>query len=112
MRKQITAAGNLPFQGIAQRAGIDCNQQQIADAGKVLGRGRPDLRGGGEMDEAIAGIERRAAEHAGTLGLAPNLSLTDLVDGPHHGSPGMFDVFEMIATATVRWPARPDTGPT
>src|SRR5262245_60302569 len=86
MRKHIAVARNLPFQCGAERIGIDRDQQQIFDAGKMLGRGRPDLRGGGEMDEAVAGIDVSAAEHTRTFRFAPKRLVTDLIDAGRHGS--------------------------
>ena len=59
MWKQRAAARGLPFQPLAQAGGIDRDQQQIALAGEVLGGGLVGLFGGGEMDEAVAEIDRR-----------------------------------------------------
>src|SRR2546423_1450536 len=87
MRKQITAARSLPSQRFAERVRVDRDQQQILDAGEILGRGRADLRGGGEMDEAVAHIDRRTAEHTLTLGLTPKCVLADLVNGRHGAAP-------------------------
>src|SRR5262245_17383145 len=98
MRKQITAARKLPFQRIAQRIGVDRNQLQILSPGKMLRRGLADLRGGGEMDEAVARIDGSAAEHAGTLRLAPKHVWADLVDSRRHGAPdsaARFDLSEI-----------------
>ena len=39
------------------------------------------LRGGGEMDEAVRAVDRRAGEYAGALGLAPERPRANLVDG-------------------------------
>src|SRR5262249_42170434 len=98
MRKQITVARKLPFQRIAQRIGIDRNQHQIVSPRKILRRGRADLRGGGEMDEAVAGIDGSAAEHAGMPRLVPKYIFADLVNRRRHGAPDSaagFDVSEI-----------------
>src|SRR5438105_4119009 len=63
MRKQFASARNLPSQRFGERVRVDRDQQQILDAGEILGRGRADLRGGGEMDEAVTHIDRRTSEH-------------------------------------------------
>ena len=65
MRKQRAAARRLPFQLVAKRVGIDRDQHQIALAGKPFRRGFGSLLGGGEMDEAVFRIDRRAAIDAG-----------------------------------------------
>src|SRR5215510_1677951 len=89
MRKQITAARRLPFQRIAERIGVDRNQHQILSPGKIPRRGLADLSGGGEMDEAVARIDGSAAEHAGTLRLAPKHVCADLVDSRRHSAPDL-----------------------
>src|SRR5467141_402003 len=68
MRKQFAAARNLPPQRFAERARVDRDQQQILEAGKIFGRCRADR---GEMDEAVARIDGRTAEHTLTFGLTP-----------------------------------------
>jgi hypothetical protein len=86
MRKDIAVARNLPLQRDAEHIGIDRDQQQIFDAGKMLGRSRADLRGGREMDEAVAGIDASAAEHTRTFRLPPKRLVADLIDAGRHGS--------------------------
>jgi hypothetical protein len=87
MRKQITVARKLPFQRIAQRISVDRDQHQIVSPRKILRRGHADLRGGGEMDEAVAHIDGSAAEHAGMLRLVPKYIFADLVNRRRHGAP-------------------------
>src|SRR5205823_529189 len=86
MRKDIAVARTLPFQRSAERIGIDRDQQQISDAGKMLGCGRTQLRGGGEMDEAVAPIDTGTAEHARTFRLPPKRLVADLIDARRHCS--------------------------
>ena len=71
MRKQRAAARRLPFQPRAEAGGIDVQQHEIALAGEMLGRGFGRLLGGGEMDEAVLHVDRRATEDAVALGFAP-----------------------------------------
>src|SRR5262245_27729218 len=98
MRKQLAAARNLPFERIAQRIGVDRDQQETANTEKMLGCGGAHLAGRGEMDEAVAYIDRRTAEHAGTFRLPPKLSLADLVDHFRHSSAG--SMYESVTTPT------------
>ena len=46
MGKQRPAARGLPFQFVAEQGGIDADEQQIALAGEMPGRGLGRLRGG------------------------------------------------------------------
>src|SRR5262249_19222318 len=71
MRKQITAARDLPFQRIAQRICVNRDQHQILCPGKIPRCGVADLRGGREVNDAVARIDGRTAEYAGTLRLVP-----------------------------------------
>jgi len=77
----LSTAGNLVFQGIAQAGAVDGDQQKVCLAGKMLCRGFPNLRCRGEMDEAVGDVHRRTGERAGLLGLPPQCSRADLVDG-------------------------------
>src|SRR2546423_14032300 len=87
MRKQFAAARNLPSQRLAERVRVDRHQQQVLEAGKILGGGRADLRGRGEMDEAVAQVDRRTVEHILPLGVTPKRLRADLVDGRHGAAP-------------------------
>src|SRR3984893_1278548 len=87
MRKQITAARGLPFQLIAERVCVDRDQHQILSPGKIPRCGVADLRGGREVNEAVARIDGRTAEYASTLRLAPERVWANFVDGPRHGAP-------------------------
>ena len=60
MREQVTAAGRLPFEGLAQPLRIDGDEQQILLPGVIFGEGARDLVSRRQMDEAIAEIVARA----------------------------------------------------
>jgi hypothetical protein len=51
VRKERTSARRLPFQVVAELAGIDTRQQQVALTGEMLRGGFNDLRGGGKMEK-------------------------------------------------------------
>src|SRR5262249_47975893 len=107
MRKQITAARDLPFQRIAERVCVDRDQHQILSPGKISHCGLADLRGGREVDEAVARIAGRTAEYASTLRLAPKHIWANLVDGPRHGAPdsaARLDIPEINPVRKVRRP--------
>ncbi len=84
MRKQRAAARGLPFQGRAEAVGGEGDQQQVGLPGEMLRGGLADLTGGGEVDEAVGEIDRRAGEDACRLCCAPGRLRNDLVDA-HHG---------------------------
>src|SRR5262249_19449300 len=69
----------------------------------MLGRGRADLHGGREMDEAVKGVDGRAAEHTGMLSLPPKHVLADFVDGRHAASDFLatLEVSEVIDRKTM-----------
>jgi len=83
MRKQRAAARRLPFQLVAERVGVDRDQHQVALPGKPFRRGFGSLLGGGEMDEAVLMVSRRAAIAAFAFGFAPFGSGADFVDRVH-----------------------------
>ena len=64
MRKQLAAARAFPFQGRAQRLGIDRNQEQPRLPREMLGDGPRHLGRGGKMDEAVALVVGTAAKGA------------------------------------------------
>src|SRR5262249_10116812 len=87
------------------------NQHQILSPGKIRRRGLADLRGGGEMDEAVARVDGSAAEYAGTLRLAPKHVCADLVDSRRHGAPDLaarFDVSELDPARQSACPVNSD----
>ncbi len=84
VRKQFAVARGLPAQRVAERIGIDLDQEQTGLAKEMLAGRLGDLRRGGEMDEAVAQVVGAAAIHTLTLGLAPGRSGRDFVD-PAHG---------------------------
>src|SRR5207248_11587250 len=62
MRKQLVIARELAAQGVAERIGIDRDQEQPGLAEVMLSRGLRHLSRGGEMNEPVAGVIRAAAE--------------------------------------------------
>src|SRR4051794_12849415 len=83
MRKQFVVARALPAQRLAERIGIDRDQEQAGLAEEMFSRGLGDLGCGGEMNKAVARIIGAAAVDALPLGLAPGRSGTDFVDRAH-----------------------------
>ena len=68
---------------IAERTGIDLDQEQTGLTEKKLPRGFGQLGRGREMDEAIARNVSAAAIEAEPFGLAPGGGGADFVDGAH-----------------------------
>jgi len=64
-----------------KHGGVHRQQQQVLLAGKMARRRLGDLRGSGEMDEAVRMVDRRADEDASPFGVAPKGAVADLVDG-------------------------------
>ncbi len=62
MRKQRTAARRFPFQLVAKCGCIDGHQHEVALPREMPGCRFRDLRGGREMDVAVAQVDRRPAE--------------------------------------------------
>ena len=87
MREQRAAARGLPFQLAAELGGIDAQQQEVALAGEMLGRGFGRLRRAGEMDEAVVPIDGRAAEHAACARLGATMPRADFVKLVQHARP-------------------------
>ena len=79
--------GLFDFKRIAQRCGIRFDHQQVRYAGAMLGRTGPHLRGGREMQEAVARIVGAAGIGAGGLGFAPVGRANQRVDEGFHGAP-------------------------
>src|SRR5690606_36592318 len=86
MREEITAAGGLELQRLAESRAIDGEQHQVLDAGKMQPCGLAGLGGGGEMDVAILQIDRRAVEDASFPRGLPQSCRNDLVDDIGHGA--------------------------
>src|SRR5215216_4159878 len=84
MREQSSAARRFPSQPVAQPAGVDRHQNEIAFAGEVLRRRFGNLGCGGKMNEAVATIGRASAEGADAFRLAPQNSRANLVDRGGH----------------------------
>src|SRR5437868_11499408 len=89
MREQFVVARGLPAQGIAERIGVDRDQEQAGLAEIMLPRGLGDLGRRGEMNEAVAQIVRAAPIDALPFGLAPGRGGSDFIDGRRHGVPGL-----------------------
>ncbi len=64
MREQVAAARGFVAQGLAQPVALDGDEEQVVLPGEVAGGGLGHLRGGGEMDEPVRDIHRRAGEAA------------------------------------------------
>ena len=60
VRKELVPARDLPLQIIAKRVGLDRKQHEVVFTSKMLGRRFGRLRGGGEMQEALVSMLRRA----------------------------------------------------
>src|SRR6204780_506297 len=83
MREKIAAARFFPLQGRAQRVAVNRDKHQAGLFRKMPCRGFRDLRGGREMDEAVAGIDGRSAIKPGRLGIAPCGLFADFVNRRH-----------------------------
>ncbi len=86
MREQLVIARRLEAQRIAQRVGIDRDQEQAGLAGIMLPRRLGHLRRQREMNEAVARIVGAAPVHALPFGLAPGRSGTNFVDPAHRSN--------------------------
>src|SRR5687768_3067400 len=71
VRKKCAAARDLPFQRIAESGAVDGKQDEIVFAAKMFGQRSRQLLACREVDETIAQIVRRAAEHTGALKRSP-----------------------------------------
>src|SRR5437588_11468191 len=78
MRKQLAAARGLMAQCGPKHGGVHRQQQQVLLAGKMARRRLGDLRGSGEMDEAVRMVDRRADEDASPFSVAPKGAGADL----------------------------------
>src|SRR6185312_16632521 len=83
MREQLVLARRLPAQPVAQRVGVDFDQEQAALAEEMLASGRCDLRGGREVNIAVPEIVGAAAVHPLPLGFAPGRGGANFVDPAH-----------------------------
>jgi hypothetical protein len=83
MRKQFVVAGGFPAQRVAQRVGVDLDQEQSGLPEEMLPGRLRHLRRCGKMNEAVADIVGAAPIHALPFGLAPGRSGTDFVDPAH-----------------------------
>ena len=78
MRKERAAARRLPAELLAERLGVDRDEEKVAMPGEMPRRRLAHLLGGGEMDVAVGEVDRRAVEAAGLLGLPPLRFRTEL----------------------------------
>ena len=83
MREQRAAARHLPLEPVAKRTCIDRDQNQTGRAREMLRRGFGHLVSGGEVNKAVAQIDRAAGKPPFGFGLAPRAPLADLVDRFH-----------------------------
>src|SRR5687767_12093835 len=82
MGESIASPRDLPAQGaLGQAGGIDFEQHEAGPAVEVLGGGLLNLVRGGEVDEAIAGVDRGPWEVAVALAREPVGFAAELVDG-------------------------------
>src|SRR4249919_483051 len=83
MREQLVVARGLPAQGIAQRKGIDRDQEQPGLPEIVLARRLRDLGGGGKMNVSVAQVVAAPPVNSLPFGLAPDRGGSDFVDRGH-----------------------------
>ena len=83
MREELAAARGFPLQLRGHGDGVDGDQDQIRQAGKMLRGGARKLRRRGEMDEAVALIGRLPDEKSFRFGRLPQCPLADFVDRRH-----------------------------
>ena len=77
--------GRFPAQRIAERRDGDRDHPEIGLTGAVLRGALPQLRRGGEMQEAVAPVVGGTVIGARRLGVAPVLATDEGVDGLLHG---------------------------
>src|SRR5450432_868994 len=83
VRKKGTAPRYLPLQFVAELGRIHAHQHEVALTGEMFCRCLDRLFGGGEVDEAVAPVEFRAAEYPRAFGFAPERSGADFEDSRH-----------------------------
>lgn len=88
MRKQGAATRNFVTQCLAETIFIEGDEEQSVLSLEVLGGGFDNLPAGGEMDEPVGQIDRRAVKDAFVDGLLPQIFRADLVDCAHEGAIG------------------------
>ena len=71
MREEIAAARRFEVKRLAERKGIDGDEQETLDAGEMPARRFERLTGRREMDVAIGKIDRSATKYAVEAGLLP-----------------------------------------
>ena len=76
MRKQLFIARTLPAQFAAERVAVDLDQEQRTLPEIMFPQGLGNLRGGREMDEAVARVVRAAAVDTLPFRLAPGRGRT------------------------------------
>jgi hypothetical protein len=83
VRKEVAAARGLVAEALAEVTRLDRDEEKIVPLREMLRGGLARLRGGGEVDTAVARVDRSAAEDAGVLGIAPQSRGADFVDQSH-----------------------------
>ena len=84
MREQVTPARRLPLE-VGEIAFREAHQHEVRLAGEMPGRRLPYLVGGGEVDEAVLQVHRRAVEPALRHGVPP-FGITKYLVEESHGS--------------------------
>ena len=88
MRKQRAPPRGFPFELRSQPVGIERHEQEARLPGEMASKCTCDLIGGGEMDEAVPGVVRRARKAALTLCRLVSGFRDDFVNGLSHGVGG------------------------
>ncbi len=83
MRKQIPTARGFITQRIAQRVGIDCDQQQIVLSGKMPCCRFKNLLGGRKVEVPILDIDGSSVKRSGVFSLTPQKSGANFVNNAH-----------------------------
>jgi len=83
MREHIVAPRSLPDERHGKRLGIDGDENQIGLFGVMLRQRLGELRGGREMDEAVAIVVLGPEKVLTGLGRAPDGLFADFVDCRH-----------------------------
>ena len=87
MGKERPAPRRLPLQRGTQRLGVRGQDHQVALAAEVAPRRFAELAGGGEMDESVGPVDRRALEPTTREGGLPGGAAEYLVDPGHRAPP-------------------------
>jgi hypothetical protein len=78
VRKGFAFRIGFPFQLVAEIVGLECHQHQAGRMREMPVQRPRELRGGGQVNEPVALVVRRAAIDARILGAFPRVDLKDL----------------------------------